>query len=462
MKTLIILGLSAGTSLLTACGERAENAGTPAQIVVAPEAILPPTTEASRVEATAVSQETASNSGGATADGEQGMPPANGAPSSTEPPDELPLLGETAPAATGTCVLYQNAPVADEELPVVYATPSVQAEALGRLGRNHWANGVSWANGWYEIALASGETGWVWASAVGSNELCASLQPTATDLPIIGLPAAPPATGCVVYQSGQVGDEALPLVYAAPSSNAPQLARFGRNHWADGLQRQGEWIEIVVQAGETGWVHQSGVGLSTGCSMATTPPPPELPMIANRGAPANTRCVVMNLWGPEQPVPVYGDLDAGQQLIATLTGWADVQRLGDTFHEILIPQGGSGWVKASLVNLSVGCGKDGPLRLEFPAGTGSQTLEGKMPAAAQVSFIFWARAGQGAMVRVSSLENSVLFRFEGIRNGEVYKPLLDGENEWQGPLDLDQEYLLILDNAGSTAATYTVELALEN
>ncbi|MDT8305524.1 MAG: hypothetical protein RRC07_06275, partial [Anaerolineae bacterium] len=164
----------------------------------------------------------------------------------------------------------------------------------------------------------------------------------------------------------------------------------------------------------------------------------------------------------EQPVAVYGGPEGGQPLVAYLAGWADVQRLGESWHEILFPTGGSGWVKADSIHLSVGCGQSGPLRLELPAGTSSQMIEGKMPAAAQIAFVFWAGGGQVATIRVSSPENSVLFHLEGTGNGQVYKQLLDGESEWESTLDRDQEYLLTLDNVGPAAATYTVELGLQD
>ncbi|MDT8307774.1 MAG: hypothetical protein RRC07_17700, partial [Anaerolineae bacterium] len=310
-KKLVIFSLIAATTVVTACRDRAENGGDRAPLVVAPEAVLPPTAE---VEATdgVDSSPAGGESGGTTAEVAPTTPLATDTAQAAGAQEELPLIGAPAPAAaTESCVVYQNARVADEQLPVVYTTPSVQAEAIGRLGRNHWANAVSWRNGWYEIAVAPERTGWIWGSSVGTNAPCAGLQPQAADLPIAGLPTAPPVTGCVVVQNGLVADDALPLVYAAPSANAAQVGRLGRNHWADGLQRQGEWIEIVVQAGATGWVRESGVALSADCP-AVTASMPELPLIANRGAPANTRCVAMNLWGAEQPVAVYGGAEAGQ------------------------------------------------------------------------------------------------------------------------------------------------------
>lgn len=173
-----------------------------------------------------------------------------------------------------------------------------------------------------------------------------------TPLPVLGSVLNPPREDCFVYQNGRVRFEDLPYVHSGPSPETSVVGRLGNNHWAHGLQMQNGWYEIVVGLGETGWVYQTGVGDNGQCAAE---PVENVPMIMNRGAPANYRCVAMRTdFSPLAP-PVYDAADTQALVVARLGNWADVrERLAD-WYEISIPQGGSGWVEASNVELSIGC-----------------------------------------------------------------------------------------------------------
>lgn len=104
----------------------------------------------------------------------------------------------------------------------------------------------------------------------------------------------------------------------------------------------------------------------------------------------------------------------------------------------------------------------GEIRIQFPAGHSSASIQNQLASQDQDVFLFWAAAGQVASVSVASPENSVLFHLEGVSNGVVYKGLLDGESSWQGTLDQSQDYRLTVDNAGPSVAGYTLELSIVN
>lgn len=183
----------------------------------------------------------------------------------------------------------------------------------------------------------------------------------------------------------------------------------------------------------------------------------ELPIISNRGAPANERCVVMK--AADGLVDVHAMPGAQQPLVARLQNWADVRSTGEGWYEITIPQGGAGWVEASHVSMTSACAIAEPLRIKFPAGASAVTIEGSFSGQARARYLFWAAAGQEVTLLVTSLQNSVLFHLEGVQDGQVYKHLLDGENSWQGTLTMSQDYLLTIDNS-DMPAQYTIELSI--
>ena len=277
-----------------------------------------------------------------------------------------------------------------------------------------------------------------------------------TRLPVLGSVETPPATGCLIYQNGRVADAQLPIVYSGRDTSSGVLGQLGRNRWANGLQVQDGWFEIIIGPGETGWVRENGVGVHGECN---TDVGQTVPVIMNRGAPSNYRCVALRPGSSIEPPAIYEGANSQSAVIARLGNWADVRELDLEWYQLALPTGGSGWVPAGQVVLNTGCGTSGPIRIEFPAGATGTTVEGTVPAQAQVTYLFWAAAGQELEISVSSPENSILFHVEGIEDGQVLKDLLDGESTWQGTVPTSQDYRLTLDNAGEMA-TYTMQLAI--
>jgi len=308
-------------------------------------------------------------------------------------------------------------------------------------------------------ATATMETTATSSPAEESNATATPVPPTPwqeTRLPVLGSAETPPATGCVVYQTGRTTDAQLPLVYSGRDTGSGVLGQLGRNHWANGLQRQDGWFEIIIGPGQTGWVRENGIGVHGECD---TDVRQTVPVIMNRGAPSNYRCVAMRPGNSAEAPPIYENAALQSTLMGRLGNWADVRKEGQDWYQLALPTGGSGWVAAGQVELNTGCGTSGPIRIEFPAGATGTTVEGTVPAQAQVTYLFWAAAGQELEISVSSPENSILFHVEGIEDGQVLKDLLDGESTWQGTVPTSQDYRLTLDNAGEMA-TYTMQLAI--
>jgi hypothetical protein len=86
-------------------------------------------------------------------------------------------------------------------------------------------------------------------------------------------------------------------------------------------------------------------------------------IIMNRGAPANRRCVAMRPGSSPEAPPVYQAANPESPLVARLGNWADIQQLLPSWYSISIPAGGIGWVEAAEVELNMGCGTSGPIRL---------------------------------------------------------------------------------------------------
>lgn len=313
----------------------------------------------------------------------------------------------------------------------------------------------------------SGPAGWIAGAVVsmqgdtGSVPIMATppLPPTPypePGLPIIGSVDSPPASGCVVYQNGRVLDQDLPYVRSGPGLEFGVIGQLGRNRWAHGLRMQDGWFQIVIGPGEAGWVRAMEVGINQYCQG----PAPVLPVIVNRGAPANDRCVVAHPGGTAR-VDVHLRPSAQSAVIAHLGNWADIRQSSDGWYEIVIPQGGSGWVDGSQVGFSVGCelSQPEPTRIEFAPGTSSAAFESQLTGQNQDRYLLWAAAGQTMSVEIVSTTNNVLFHIEGVSDGQVYKHLLDGESSWQGNLSLSQDYLITVDKVGDTA-TYTLHVSV--
>lgn len=182
----------------------------------------------------------------------------------------------------------------------------------------------------------------------------------------------------------------------------------------------------------------------------------------NRGAPANDRCVVNNPQANVNLVNVYAVPDLQSAWVAQLGNWADVLQIDTDWYEILIPQGGTGWVLAEQVTLADGCDPNSttPVRIQFAPGATSATLTGEIVGEQFTQYLLWAAAGQTMSVTVTAPNDNVLFHIDGVADGQVYKHLLDGQVSWQGTLTVSQDYRLTLDQVGDTA-TYTLYVSIE-
>jgi hypothetical protein len=205
---------------------------------------------------------------------------------------------------------------------------------------------------------------------------------------------------------------------------------------------------------------------ATATEAATVTPSPtptaDLPLIVNRGAPANERCTAMILPEGGTTVTVYAQPDVQAAPVARLGNWADVQQIENSWYEILIPQGDTGWVRAEAITPTIGCAPLSPLpvRITHDAGLLDMTISGQLTGEQQAAYLLAVAAGQTLAISVDSTDNNVLFHLAGVSDGQIYKHLLDGESSWSGTLPVSQDYLLTLDQVGDTA-TFTLSITLD-
>ena len=107
---------------------------------------------------------------------------------------------------------------------------------------------------WMHVRLLSGETGWANAKFIAC---CRS----AAVAPVAHQPGPPPAAASFHYVDGldPKGDNWLAL-RSAPSFSAPWSA----THMTPGtlltvLNRTGEWLQVRLRSGETGWANSKFV-----------------------------------------------------------------------------------------------------------------------------------------------------------------------------------------------------------
>jgi SH3-like domain-containing protein len=272
---------------------------------------------------------------------------ANGVPVLSEPP---PTQGSTVlgnlgqPPNGNTCVVAHPGP--GPTGPVnVYSAPQEASAVVAELGVNRWAPIIGAQSGWFQIQDASGLTGWVHESWVAFAGLC-SAPGSGPSLPLVENPGAPPAGVCVASRPGQFP---APGIHRGPGLQYVLMARL--ENWAEVLKTENGWHQILAGPTEIGWVRGADVDLTGPCSGSE----PDLPLIDNRGAPANDRCVAFLAAPGTEPLDVHAGPDIQAEVIALLGNWADVLGEQAGWFQIQIPQGGAGWVEGGLVDLSVGC-----------------------------------------------------------------------------------------------------------
>jgi uncharacterized protein YgiM (DUF1202 family) len=188
----------------------------------------------------------------------------------------------------------------------------------------------------------------------------------------------------------------------------------------------------------------------------------DVPVIIDPGSPPTNTCVASN---PSADfVNVY--LGPGEQfaLVARLGNWAEVLKSSSGWHQILIAPGHTGWVKDTQVVLSGPCAgsEPGPVRVHFPPGATSVTLEGMLEPPQRDFYIFNAMAGQRTTIEIVSEFNRGNFGLSGVSDGQPYKRVENEDRVWSAVLPQTQDYLLTVAAPADAPTTgYRIFLTIE-
>jgi uncharacterized protein YraI len=188
----------------------------------------------------------------------------------------------------------------------------------------------------------SGPPGWVNVAAVAlSGDLTTvpvlsapSLpnQPAPGDVPLIVDPGSPPSQVCVVdLPAGSPPVD----VFLGPGEQFALIARLGG--WAEVLSSAGDWRQVLLGPGLSGWVSVNQVVLSGPCSELGGEPCLVEPVPGTQ--PPNVHL------GPGDHFGLAGVLNAPAEVLSSEMGWYHIQ----------LGPGETGWVQANRVTLSGAC-----------------------------------------------------------------------------------------------------------
>jgi len=225
------------------------------------------------------------------------------APTLTPTPN-LPTVGnEGLPPGGDTCVVVQPGPN-DVGPTVLRQGPGHSFPVVAILGLNRWADIAEVQSGWYRVQDASGLGGWIHESEAAFAGRC-SAPGSGPDLPIIEDPGSPPANRCSVSRPGQFPP---PGIHLGPGRQFALIARLG--NWAEILQTEMGWHQILLGPGQVGWVSDEDVDLIGACQVDNNPAPQRIEF-----APGTISAIVDGqLQPPQRNAYVFRSL-AGQMVI---------------------------------------------------------------------------------------------------------------------------------------------------
>jgi hypothetical protein len=410
---------------------------------------------------------------------DQASAPESNTGNEEKPAPSIRELGATGAPPTDSCVVAHPGP---SGTPVeVRLGPGKQFGVIGHLGLNRWAHALREENGWYQLIVGPGETGWANHTTLALNDRC---PPAVVRIQFPAGETSATVSGELVAGEhrrhlfrAQAGQQASLLL-----SSESDAASFFVRGTDDGLfhktpndpsrqwqamlpQSQDYLVEVsafqntrytltlaidplpVSEAGAIGGlVYEDGNGNGSLDNGESLVPNVQVYLIAHN-------CEGSGLLG--QTISAadgryrFANLKAGGYCVSTVGPDGYVDRRALTLV--------GGQVEEEL-HLQAPAGANAPRRINFPAGATATTVQGEVGAQAQVVYLFRAGAGQEASVTVAPAGN-ILFHLEGLSDGVIYKHILDGNSSWEGTLLQTQDYRLTLDNIGP-GTTYTVDLSI--
>jgi len=172
-------------------------------------------------------------------------------PSPTPTPTPLP---NPAPQPTPTPVANPQAGTVTMAALPLRSGPAVSFNAITTLGLNSQLTILRTQGNWHEVRLPGGQVGWVFAQYVSINQPGPILSPISNqpeaEQPGTEQPGAGQAT---TQRLARVTVNALNL-RSSPSTEAERITLLPLGTLAEVITESGEWIQIRLSSGQTGWV----------------------------------------------------------------------------------------------------------------------------------------------------------------------------------------------------------------
>ena len=99
-----------------------------------------------------------------------------------------------------------------------------------------------------------------------------------------------------------------------------------------------------------------------------------------------------------------------------------------------------------------------PERIDFPSGTTSATVQGKIDLREVDRYQFQAFAGQRVTVTVTSPKNDVFLSLRGITGGPVLQPIVAEATSFSGIVSISQDYGIALATPEGSPVDYTLQI----
>lgn len=237
-----------------------------------------------------------------TLQGDTNSVPFLAAPTLTPTPG-YPIIGNGGPPPGGdTCVVVQPGPN-DSGPTFLRLGPGEAFGITAVLGLNRWAAIAEVQTGWYRLYDASGLGGWIHESDAAFAGRC-SAPGSGPDLPLVENPGAPPSNRCSASRPGQFPP---PGIHLGPGRQFALVARLG--NWAEILQTEIGWHQILLGPGQVGWISGEDVDLIGACQ-ADDPAPQRIQF-----APGAISATVDGQLTPQQRNAYLFRSQAGQMVI---------------------------------------------------------------------------------------------------------------------------------------------------
>lgn len=211
----------------------------------------------------------------------------------------------------------------------VRSQPSTTATAIAGLKRNDTVTILSTANGWHQIRMANGTTGYVSADFI---IIGGGAAPTPT-------PSAPPS-GTV--QTGAVSSQTLAMRSGA-STTAGSIGTLSKGTAVTILGTTGAWMQVRLSNGTTGYVAAQYITITgTTAAPSATPAPTPTP---SAGPSAKTGAVTASTLNVRSQPSTTASRIAGLKngdtvtILSTANGW----------HQIRMANGTTGYVSADFI-----------------------------------------------------------------------------------------------------------------